>query len=380
MELHIALKELVDRVGPGVLDDPATLRGVLDDVLDEETATLGDLNLLVDALRLGAVEQLLRILDTDADPIAAATSAGTRLARDRGGGDPQASSWACAVLGFALGRVPEDVVRRLRDAASTAVIAPAPPPRPATVQPPTTAAPPTMAAPPSAPAPERGIRSPARPGRRALSVALVVALAVAAGVVAAFVLTSDGDPEAGADDATATPTDVGGPVECWDGTKVSALAACSAPQGEAGLFWVFPDSDADGCGDIATGRRDRVVDRYCSVELASGGEAQFHYSEWTDFDRMRSHYRGVQVGPELVTERDDLHALSVADADASNKAAVFYGLRDAPWAVAVYAVSSSDLDLALGLLQIRPADQLRGLDRQQQHVPTSFSVMPGPDA
>ncbi len=412
MDLHVALKELVDRIGPAVLDDASTVRGVLDDVLDESIATVGDLNLLVDAVRLGAVPHLARILKTGADPAGAVSMAGARLARDRGGADPGASSWACAVLGFALGWVSEEVVLQFR---------PAPPasPAPATLVPDQpgsmaraarTWASPTVGA--TRPMPSSRSARP-RPGPMSVAIALLgLILASVLGAAAVVVLTTDrgGDPDrstqqardsvtgpsSDADNSSATSS--GGQADvstdaddeagssaddpgrraaigCWDRQKVAGLGSCSLPTGLKGMLWVFPESGADGCSAVARGLHRRVVDRYCAVVLPNSGEAQFHYSEWFDFDQMRYNYRADQVGPDLPMERTDLHAFEVADPDAAHKVTLFYRLPDAPWSVTVYAMSAADMDVALGLLRIRPVKQLRGVGRQQQHLPTSFLVM-----
>ena len=110
MDIHIAVRDIVDQVGTGVLSDPDNFRGVLDDVLDEDAADAGEVNLLVDAVRFGAVAQLVRLLDSDADMVRAVETAASGFARLRGGADPNASRWACAVLGFAIRRVPEGLV------------------------------------------------------------------------------------------------------------------------------------------------------------------------------------------------------------------------------------------------------------------------------
>ena len=131
MEIHHAVRDVVARVGPGLLQDAESFRGVLDDVLDEDDAGVGDVNLLVDAVRFGAVDQLVRLLDSDADPALAAATVGAGFARQRGGADAHSASWACAVLAFAVGRVPDDVVRDLaarRASADTEAITPQPPP------------------------------------------------------------------------------------------------------------------------------------------------------------------------------------------------------------------------------------------------------------
>ncbi|MFC5728000.1 MULTISPECIES: hypothetical protein [Nocardioides] len=134
MELHEALRELVASHGTSILADATGFRGVLDDVLEEDQASTGDINLLVDAVRFDALTPLTQMIDGGADPARAVEEAGMRLARNRGGDDQAASSWASAVLGYAVGRVPEAVVMRYRShrPASTAL----PPPGAAAAGPP----------------------------------------------------------------------------------------------------------------------------------------------------------------------------------------------------------------------------------------------------
>ncbi|WP_183092559.1 hypothetical protein [Nocardioides stalactiti] len=384
---------------------------MLDDVLDEDIATLGDLNLLADAVRLGAVPRLERMLEAGADPGSACEEVGSQIARDRGGADVAASIWACAALGFGVGLVPDEVVRSVRSRPLSA--RPAHPtviPGQATVAPSSPAAP-TVAAPIGTRA--AGI-PPAPPRRRVVAwaaggvvLAALVGAAAAAGVVA---MNDDGGREVAAVDGTTTspapgtsvspssaataapsesarPTgstspggdaiDVGGEapkIDCWNGAEVAALRSCSLPSGVRGLDWIFPRAQDPGCGAIARGHHGRVVDRYCAVDLASGSEAQFHYSQWRDFDRMRLNYRNDQGGADLVLERDDIHAFPVIDVDAVRKVVLYYRLPDAPWAVTIYAESDTDMTLALRLLEIRPVKQLRGVGRQQQNVPASFRV------
>lgn len=114
MDLHEQLRGLVDRMGPGVLDDAEGLRGALDDYLDEGAASTGDLNLLVDAVRLGAYRSFTEMLGSGASAGMALDEVGARLARDRGVADVAGSSWALAVLGFANGQVGDADVRRYR--------------------------------------------------------------------------------------------------------------------------------------------------------------------------------------------------------------------------------------------------------------------------
>src|SRR5690349_162536 len=88
MALHESLRELVSVRGAGVVDEAEELRGALDDFLAEDEATLGELNLLVDAVRLGALRRVLDVLAHGAQPQAAIREAGATLARDRGTDDP----------------------------------------------------------------------------------------------------------------------------------------------------------------------------------------------------------------------------------------------------------------------------------------------------
>ncbi|HWU21025.1 MAG TPA: hypothetical protein VN088_05840, partial [Nocardioides sp.] len=106
MELHQTLKDLVTTYGAGVLGDAAGLRGMLDDVLDESAASPGEINLLVDAVRFDVLSGLTQMIDGGADPARAVEESGARLARERGGDDATSGSWAAAVLGYAVGRVP----------------------------------------------------------------------------------------------------------------------------------------------------------------------------------------------------------------------------------------------------------------------------------
>ncbi len=128
MELHDALAALARDHGQALFSDAGAFRGALDDYLDEGTASTGTINLLTDAVRLGALDGLLSMLDSGATSDSAVDTAGRRLARDRGSADVTGSQWAVAVLGYALGRVPEDMATRLRPDARTADAGPSAPP------------------------------------------------------------------------------------------------------------------------------------------------------------------------------------------------------------------------------------------------------------
>lgn len=152
MEIHLAVRDIVGQVGRAVLRDPDQFRAVLDDVLDEDAADVGEVNLLVDAVRFDTVGQLIRLLDSDADATRAVGTAGSAFARLRGGADPRAATWACAVLGFAIGRVPEQVVLDLAPR-RWSVDPPSTPPSSPTI------APPPVPPPPPPPPPAAGTRA-----------------------------------------------------------------------------------------------------------------------------------------------------------------------------------------------------------------------------
>lgn len=120
MELHESLAQLARDHGESLFTEADAFRGALDDYLDEGSASTGTINLLTDAVRLGALQGMLTMLDSGASVEDAVESAGQRLSRDRGSADVAGSQWACAVLGYALGKVPVSLATRLRPDAYTA--------------------------------------------------------------------------------------------------------------------------------------------------------------------------------------------------------------------------------------------------------------------
>lgn len=99
------LRLLVERFGPRVLEDAEELRSLLDDVLEEDSSP-AETNLLVDAVRYGAVDKLRSLIEHGAGH-AAVTSAGGFLAARRGATDERSAVWACEVMGHALGILPD---------------------------------------------------------------------------------------------------------------------------------------------------------------------------------------------------------------------------------------------------------------------------------
>jgi hypothetical protein len=223
-DLHEQLRSLVLQHGTGIADNAEQFRAALDDFLTEDDASQGELNLLVDAVRLGAVPRLLTMIDNGADAEAAVREAGGGLARDRSS-DEQRARWAVAAMGYALGRVGGAVVRQQLDGDvtrlpydATAPAAPRPPVQSPPHQPPVQSPPgPPYQSPVQSPAhqqpawpsgqpshpspmPAYGAPQPPRKSRRGL-VAGLIALAVVViggGIALALVLgngDSDGDDD-----------------------------------------------------------------------------------------------------------------------------------------------------------------------------------------
>lgn len=234
MELHEAIRELVAAHGTSMFSDASGFRGVLDDVLEEDQASTGDINLLVDAVRFDVLTPLAAMIDGGADPFRAVEEAGLRLARDRGGDDQAASSWAAAVIGYAVGKVPEVVIQRYRSQrppSSQAPLAgpPTGPPLQSPPQPPVASAPPTAWPPQSGqqvgpptvmpgyqsapqqqqpspygvaggypPAPAYGGAPPKKKGAALWIAAAVAGVVVIGGGVTGLVLANGGDDDPGA--------------------------------------------------------------------------------------------------------------------------------------------------------------------------------------
>lgn len=232
--LHQSLADLARDHGHDLFRDAGAFRGSLDDYLDEGQASSGTINLLTDAVRLGALDGLVTMLDSGANPSDAVESAGQRLARDRGSADVRGCQWAVAVLGFALGKVPEPLVTGLDPDAGTAappappasyqapVASPVRPPLPPVtspvahpqqpiVSPPHQPVGPGGYAPPASAYPAAGWsqQPPPKKSKTGLIIAGVVAalVLIVGGIVAAVALSGgDDDPEK-ADEPTSQGTD-----------------------------------------------------------------------------------------------------------------------------------------------------------------------------
>ncbi len=226
-DLHEQLRNLVAQHGTGITENAEQFRAALDDYLTEADASPGELNLLVDAVRLGGVERLLAMLDNGADPDAAVREAGGALARDRSS-DEQRARWAVAAMGYALGRVGGVVVRQQFEGdatrlpyGATAPAAPQPPAQPpiqSPVQsppyPPPAQSPAWPSAQPTPPMPSYAA-APPRKSRTGLYLGLlttgvvVIAAAIVLAVVAPWEDSKDGgearDPGSSATPAACDP-------------------------------------------------------------------------------------------------------------------------------------------------------------------------------
>ncbi|HVK30407.1 MAG TPA: hypothetical protein VM575_18855, partial [Nocardioides sp.] len=110
MGIHGELAELVGRAGDDVLRDAADFRAAFDDFVSEGAASEGELNLLTDAIRLGALERVVAQVGNGAEASRAIELQAGRLAEQRGTEEVRGPRWALAVLCFALGLVGEEAV------------------------------------------------------------------------------------------------------------------------------------------------------------------------------------------------------------------------------------------------------------------------------
>jgi hypothetical protein len=394
VDTHRALRQLVQTHGAGVLSDGDHLRGVLDDYFDELAISPGEINLLVDAVRLGAVEGLARLTDGGAPPEKALDVAGTRLARDRGGADITAARWACAMLGYALGRVPEALVLGLRSAdvpgvsvesAQVEAAAPTASAGAAVTQPAGRTSDPETATPVP---PQRSAQSAVF-----LSGLVVVTIALLIGTLLLTGHGGDDDPETSSDGSTtpasepshpksnrtsgpkaerssptvaptasrSTPSSSASPAtfQCWDGSLVERSRDCGVPSGITGAHWMFPQSASQDC--VRKFPPGRVVHLECTVHLSAGERAYVKYSQWRSWATAESHY---STDTDIESSDPDWNGLrlwyvtSGEEPCCASKAALLYPY--APWSATIYAQSPAVREDLLDSLEFRPPGTLAG--------------------
>lgn len=241
MALHDQLRTLVATRGRSIFDNAEELRGALDDFLSEEDATTGQLNLLVDAVRLGAFDRMVSLLDQGATAADAVDEASTGLTRDRET-DPERSRWALTVLGYAIDRLGPDLSRQALSPPTSLAPLPAAEERPVESTPAPAEAPPTEravegSAPPPSP-PLRNAVPEQSSGRLGLGL-VVVAVLVIVGALA-FVLLGDEDPTSGPEGnggpttLTTLPTLTSG-ERCGGKSYASSASVASTSYGVVGV-------------------------------------------------------------------------------------------------------------------------------------------------
>lgn len=332
MELHESLAQLARDHGESLFTEADAFRGALDDYLDEGSASTGTINLLTDAVRLGALQGMLTMLDSGASVEDAVESAGQRLSRDRGSADVTGSQWACAVLGYALGRIPVSLAARLRPDAYTAE----PPAAPALSEPTNVAVPiqsptqqwpapsspsgPASAPPSQPPAPYAYTASPGygtpQPPRNKSGAGLIIGAIVAVvllgvgAIVGIIALAGDNGDDTAGDKSSETGAPTGTtsePTESASTTPVTTDPALTL-QG-TGYSYQLPNSDwNDLTSDTpdSTGTIDTIAAPGTSIGTARGNilvESSSAYGE-TDVDNLADQWKSVLSGSTGATPQD----------------------------------------------------------------------------
>ncbi len=329
MPLHDRLAELVQRTGPAILDDADEFRAVFDDVVPEGEATNGELTLLVDAIRFGALRRSREQFALGGDPATVIDAQGDRLAEDRGTAESDGARWALATLCFALGVVPADLVRTrpappsTRGSVSLDMLPTEPVPTDPTTDGPTLPLPPPPSS-PDAGGPARrdeGRRGTSNPLRRALvAVAAIVAIV---GIVVAVVALTDDDPASPTDEPTAATTSgdedrvstaSGGPSGSTDDVAPTGELITNATAdltNGAEDFTALVTTDQDGTTFVVVEHADTVVGRdrlACPYTADSkpiqfsemSGAGEFSISWTTSTGGEFAEYVGVVLAEEKV--------------------------------------------------------------------------------
>jgi len=105
MTVQQELARMIEATGSSVLDDADALRAALDDFLPEDALTLGELNLIIDAVRLGAWRRVVDQMSAGADASTVIRHQAAQLARDRGTAEVDGARWALWILTLASGHL-----------------------------------------------------------------------------------------------------------------------------------------------------------------------------------------------------------------------------------------------------------------------------------
>jgi hypothetical protein len=322
MELHETLYELGTASGRGVFGDADLLRAALDDYLDEGAAATGDINLLVDAVRLGALPMLLSTIDSGAEPARAVEAAGEMLARDRGTSDVVATRWACAALGYAVGRVSATDVHRFERRATQP--GPGTPPPAAATQAP--AAPWPVQSPPTSPPYQQPYAAagyptaypagpPAKKKRTGLLVAIgALALVVVGGILTIVLLNAGGDDgkETATDPTSATTSESTEPTD--EPTEEATDEPTGVPAGAmegTGYYFELPEGWTDITAEVleteSAAQTDLAVAWGKSFDGARANmivETAFAGGE-TDPESLRTTWQSNMAGATGATPQDN---------------------------------------------------------------------------
>lgn len=304
--MHNELARLVEQAGPGVLDDADSFRAALDDFLAEDAATRGELNLLVDAVRLGTFARLMDQVEHGAEIAQATRLLGRELARDRGTTESTSAAWALGVLAFAVGKLDEPDLTELRAAmvpveGLAAQVAGRPAPAGVEAAP---LAATTVKRPSTVPLEDESAERPRRVGRTLLAAGAVVALLAGGIAFASGWGRGDDDPEA-ADRSSSTTTPAADfvPLSVAGGTDVdkgvrsertyllsgervsSTVVLTNTKKTAMTVLWteVVPKQLADHVGLVKFEPADRKVIEadpvvYWRLKLPAGGSRQVRWT------------------------------------------------------------------------------------------------------
>ncbi|KRB78116.1 hypothetical protein ASE01_08130 [Nocardioides sp. Root190] len=284
MALHHTLRQLVQQLGPDVLDDATALRGSLEDRLEDQDEDVAAITLLTSAVENGAVIRLVRLLDEGAEPARAVASVSETFVAHAAKSE-RGALWAIAAIGHALGRVDDVFVAeahsRWQASLQTRVAPPVSSPPPSDAVPPTPPTPPPppvepwgrQAAAPTAPVPSTAVGAPPSPTtpltpRRRRLPATVAAAVLVTGVLAGWWAMDDREPD---EDVRTTPD-----VADSAGDEVTSPSARSEPSSSPGST---TEADASGSPEARTGfvafsSRSGGTSRIQVLDLRSGDTRQ----------------------------------------------------------------------------------------------------------
>ena len=272
MNLHDHLRDLVARQGPSVVDSAESFRAALDDFLSEDEATTGELNLLVDAVRLGAVNGWARSWTMAARPAPRWRRPATASLAIAAPTTCPGAGGRSAVVGYALGRIEVGDIPPLDPSGSVPAPPPAPPPvsspapppsPPSTSQPPRTFPQTEAVSWPPAPPPSAPTSPPRRRGggRIGLVVVLTGAVIAAAVGIGMWLGSRNDEPNRAGADPSGEPTADERPSDSGasSGAAIPANSAVLPVTDDTGASRIYAiDVDTGEAQPLTEGPNDRV--------------------------------------------------------------------------------------------------------------------------